>query len=144
MKSLKERLKERAIKYRRIVRCEKEAQEIIDNIDGIIPNCPNTSITIYDLGMSFITIYIPDIIEFEATQISVISDFYNRKWEKNVYAEYVSYTTSIREFRLLIIFQTSDACIITKTPTGRTVAKQKIVYTDEPEYNYHIDCGEEE
>lgn len=141
MKPLKERLEERAIDYRKMVKIEREVEDICIKLQELITiKSINVSVSYY----SSIGIYISDVIDFEINEISGISECFGFKWRKIISEPLISYYANIGNIEIAIYFNTTDSCIIKKFATGKTRRVSKVVYVDEQEFEYQVDCGEVE
>ena len=145
IETLNERMQKRLDAYIKILNAEKKSQEIIDKILPLFPQDIHINSVTYT-NLLYLYIYPKDIINFELSIISKISNLFNLKWEKRVEKDEISYIGNV-EFpistRIEVKFYSSDACKIEAIPTGKVKKVVKEISVDEMQYDYVVNCEED-
>lgn len=149
MKTLKERIKEHSIEYKRKVHCEKIAQKYIDVLVPLFPKktevLPSCGINHFSLTFTHV-----ETDTFELEIISEISKACICKWTKCVHADGVSYQTSfiIGDGTcycgyLSIYTILPNTCQIVAIPTGKKKVS-KWIEVEEEQFEHKVLCSEED
>lgn len=141
MKTLKERLKDRAKEYRRLITTEREAERLLE----YFPNKEAVAISVYSDIVNFHLI--TDLETAELDLIPRLSKDFGSKWTKEVNSNKITYQLSalIRKVFVTVVIHVylGEACHIVAVPTGKTKKVFKTVEVEEPEMEFQVNCVEE-
>ena len=152
MKSLEERLQTRKDEYEAVVKAEHTTEEVLTKLIPFFPEDSTVSASIYK-GDSFVYVSMTDVELFEESIITEISEEFNVDWQRTIYEESISHDSVIiveredeGDFKVYLNVRSkpTNFCRITRVPTGKTKQVAKTVYVEEAEFDYLIECSDDE
>ena len=146
--SLDERIKERNATHKKFLLNEHKVQPYIDKLFTILPKDSDSLLNMY-INEAYIHVSLEDVEEFEEKLITPISEAFDISWKREVESDEVKHSADLAieagSFTIYLIVRSkpTNSCRITKIPTGRTRQVSKVVYVEESEFDYVVECSDD-
>ena len=146
LEELSKRLEMRRLDYETLLQQEHTVEEIYSKF-AHLQGRQQINVSIYGTALHFY-IY-PENFDFsEEKLIPHLSEVFAVEWSKSVCETEITYqakfTWENKNIYLNIIPRVEGTCRIIKVATGNTKMSSKWVEVEVPEFEYLVDCGEED
>jgi len=146
MKALEERLNARKAEYEALIKAEYAVESVLEKILPLFPENTNFSGNVYS-EFAYLYITIDSVEEFEENIISELSEVLKVTWERSVDETDIVHRADFLADEnyytyITVSSKPTDSCRIIAVPTGKVKRVSKIVWADEVEVEYMVDCGD--
>lgn len=146
MKTLEERLNSRETEYESLIRAEHSVERVLEKIFPLFPENTNCTGNTYR-DYSYLYITVDSVEEFEENIISELSEVLKVTWERSVDETDIAHRADFlvdKDYRIYLTVTSKPvgSCRIIAVPTGKTTRVSKIVWVDEAEVEYMVDCDD--
>jgi hypothetical protein len=144
LKPFEERKEHHTKNALKLIESEKRVEALLTHLGDIAKESVSTHSPYWD--SSHILFLSKDMFITELELIPLLSKTFGIKWDKTIHSSVIDYFSWFRinghTFYFRVELTPEGTCTFKKRATGRVIQQHKLV--DVPEYEYIVDCSEED
>ena len=149
MKSLEERIADRVLEHEKILKAEHKLQNFLDRLIPALQSSDVITGSAYN-DNAFVYVSVDSLEDFEEHTINRLSDHFKMNWKREIDDFEVTYSPEskliLNDYYIFLTIRATptDSCKIVKVPTGKIVKISKYMEVEEAEYEYLVECSDDE